>query len=311
MDLDSFKCFLAVVNHSSFTRAARSLHLSQPAVSRRVRSLELWAGTDLLIRDSFPIRLTAAGEELTSRLLPLMAEISDLRAILRSRVTLPGQTATVAISHSIADRFFPMWLRSAYGTDIFPPIRIIAMDTNSSIESLLVGDCELVVLYTDSEHDRGFVPEDITFVTLREETIRLLAAPAFGSKLGAEPEQGMAIISHGGGYFMGQTSDSIMSEMPNGRFRAVIECGLTSCVLTLALQGFGAAWLPMTLAEPYLLRRELVVVGDPDWYRTIRISMACRTTGLIQEGAAQLWTRAQQMSVDGSSHLRGEFGDHY
>ncbi len=185
-----------------------------------------------------------------------MAEISDLRAILRSRVTLPGQTATVAISHSIADRFFPMWLRSAYGTDIFPPIRIIAMDTNSSIESLFVGDCELVVLYTDSEHDRGFVPEDITFVTLREETIRLLAAPAFGSKLGAEPEQGMALISHGGGYFMGQTSDSIMSEMPNGRFRAVIECGLTSCVLTLALQGFGADRLNVGMMGRSIRRTE-------------------------------------------------------
>lgn len=52
----------------------------------------------------------------------------------------------------------------------------------------------------------------------------------------------MAIISHGGGYFMGQTSDSIMSEMPNGRFRAVIECGLTSCVLTLA---FTRVWCCM------------------------------------------------------------------
>jgi DNA-binding transcriptional LysR family regulator len=37
-------------------------HVTQPAFSRRIQSLEAWLGTDLIDRTSSPTRLTAAGE---------------------------------------------------------------------------------------------------------------------------------------------------------------------------------------------------------------------------------------------------------
>jgi DNA-binding transcriptional LysR family regulator len=62
MNLTDLETFLAVAEAGSVGGAARRLNLTQPAVSRRVQSLERDLGTTLLRRDSKPPRLTADGE---------------------------------------------------------------------------------------------------------------------------------------------------------------------------------------------------------------------------------------------------------
>lgn len=59
--LRALECLLAVAELGSVTRAARHLHLSQPAISHQLASLEREAGTALLTRDRRGVRLTAAG----------------------------------------------------------------------------------------------------------------------------------------------------------------------------------------------------------------------------------------------------------
>lgn len=59
------RIFLTVVEHRSFTAAARSMHLSQSAVSRSTQELETAARTELLVRASRHLSLTRAGEEFT------------------------------------------------------------------------------------------------------------------------------------------------------------------------------------------------------------------------------------------------------
>ena len=40
MNLDELKAFLAIVEHQSFTLAAEKIHLTQPAISKRIAKLE-------------------------------------------------------------------------------------------------------------------------------------------------------------------------------------------------------------------------------------------------------------------------------
>ncbi|MGV0742553.1 LysR family transcriptional regulator [Mycolicibacterium sp. XJ870] len=61
MDLRSVECFLRVAETLHFGRAATDLHLSQPALSQRIRTLERDVGATLLDRDRRGVRLTAAG----------------------------------------------------------------------------------------------------------------------------------------------------------------------------------------------------------------------------------------------------------
>jgi DNA-binding transcriptional LysR family regulator len=56
--------FVSLAETRSFSRSAQLRHITQPAFSRRIQSLEAWAGTDLVDRSSYPTRLTPAGQTL-------------------------------------------------------------------------------------------------------------------------------------------------------------------------------------------------------------------------------------------------------
>lgn len=61
MDMTQLSCFLAVADSLNFAKAAESLHLSQSAVSKRIKSLEEEVGTLLFERSTRHVRLTDAG----------------------------------------------------------------------------------------------------------------------------------------------------------------------------------------------------------------------------------------------------------
>ena len=75
--------FVSLAETRSFSRSAQLRHVTQPAFSRRIQSLEAWAGTDLVDRSSYPTRLTPAGETLYDQSLEMLQSLQSARAMLR------------------------------------------------------------------------------------------------------------------------------------------------------------------------------------------------------------------------------------
>jgi DNA-binding transcriptional LysR family regulator len=90
------KIFESVSRHLSFSRAAEELHLTQPAVSMQVRSLEDVAGVPLTEQVGKRIHLTAAGEEM-ARHARRMAQ--QLRELEETMVQLRGARKTRCVYH--------------------------------------------------------------------------------------------------------------------------------------------------------------------------------------------------------------------
>ena len=65
--LRQMRVFAAVARSRSFTRAARELHLTQPAISQQIKLLETEVGLPLLEHVGRQIHLTAAGDEVRCR----------------------------------------------------------------------------------------------------------------------------------------------------------------------------------------------------------------------------------------------------
>src|SRR4051812_24080516 len=67
IELRHLRAFVAVAEELNFGRAATRLYLSQPALSRQIRTLERLLGCDLLRRSTHRVELTIAGEALMDR----------------------------------------------------------------------------------------------------------------------------------------------------------------------------------------------------------------------------------------------------
>jgi LysR family transcriptional regulator, hypochlorite-specific transcription factor HypT len=75
--------FVSLAETRSFSRSAQLRHVTQPAFSRRIQSLEAWAGVDLVDRSTYPTRLTPAGATLYGQALEVLQALQSARTILR------------------------------------------------------------------------------------------------------------------------------------------------------------------------------------------------------------------------------------
>jgi epsilon-lactone hydrolase len=84
IELRHLRAFVAVADELNFGRAAARLYLSQPALSRQIRSLERLVGCDLLRRSTHRVELTLAGEALLDRARGLLRDVDEAVSAARS-----------------------------------------------------------------------------------------------------------------------------------------------------------------------------------------------------------------------------------
>ncbi|MGI5132250.1 alpha/beta hydrolase fold domain-containing protein [Pseudonocardia sp. CA-107938] len=90
IELRHLRAFVAVAEELNFGRAAARLFLSQPALSRQIRTLERLIGNDLLRRSTHRVELTLAGDALLDRARRLLTDVDDA---VRSTRSVGGELA--------------------------------------------------------------------------------------------------------------------------------------------------------------------------------------------------------------------------
>lgn len=111
MDTPALKAFLAVASTGSFSQAADQLHLTQPAVSRRIQLLEASTGARLFDRLGRQVLLTEAGRTLLPRAQQILALVADtLQELQDLSGAVQGQLRLLT-SHHIGLHRLPAVLR--------------------------------------------------------------------------------------------------------------------------------------------------------------------------------------------------------
>jgi monoterpene epsilon-lactone hydrolase len=84
VDLRQLRAFVAVAEELNFGRAARRLYVSQPSLSRQIKSLERLIGCELLVRNTHRVELTLAGHALLTNARPVLAALDQAIATAQS-----------------------------------------------------------------------------------------------------------------------------------------------------------------------------------------------------------------------------------
>lgn len=95
MNLSHLEAFVAVAKSLSFTKAAKQLHISQPALSNQIKLLEQSLEVPLFVRDRHSVALSAAGKELLDDAESLLADAEKFRQ--RARRTAGGARGVLRV----------------------------------------------------------------------------------------------------------------------------------------------------------------------------------------------------------------------
>ncbi len=146
MDLANLQTFIAVAEHGSFSQAGAQLHLSQPAVSKRLAALEEQLAVRLFDRLGREVRLTQAGETLLPRAYRIVNELEDSKRALQNLGQIVSGRLSLATSHHIGLRRLPPILRKF--TKQFPEVvlDIRFLDSEIAYADVLHGRCELALI---------------------------------------------------------------------------------------------------------------------------------------------------------------------
>ncbi|SEM53555.1 transcriptional regulator, LysR family [Pseudomonas sp. ok272] len=146
MDLANLNAFIAIAEIGSFSGAGERLHLTQPAISKRIAGLEQQLNVRLFDRLGREVSLTEAGRALLPRAYQILNVLDDTR---RALTNLTGQVTgrlTLATSHHIGLHRLPPLLRAF--TRRYPEVAldIQFLDSEVAYEEILHGRAELAVI---------------------------------------------------------------------------------------------------------------------------------------------------------------------
>lgn len=146
MHLDELESFIQVARLRSFSVAAQQLHISQPAMSKRIQSLESHLGVSLFDRLGKRVRLTPAGELLVGKANAILDLSRDMERDVGNLAQTVSGRLSMATSHHIGlHRLSPVLQRF---TQQYPEVELDIQFEDSEVAHKLVraGDIELAVV---------------------------------------------------------------------------------------------------------------------------------------------------------------------
>jgi DNA-binding transcriptional LysR family regulator len=159
LSLSDLEAFVAVADHANFRRAAEAVHLSQPALSRRIAKLEGALEVRLFERTTRVVNLTAVGREFVRKSRALLGELEEALLGTRGIGATRGGEVTVACVPSAAYYYLPGFIRRY--RERFPRIRVRVIDeaANTVLASVIRGEADFGVDFVGAqEPELEFAP---------------------------------------------------------------------------------------------------------------------------------------------------------
>lgn len=146
MNLEALQLFCEVVRQQSFSRAARSLGLSQPAASQAVGQLEAHLDVILMDRTKRPFALTAEGRTYYEGVRKLLLEYEKVAAAVRSTRTQVAGTVRVAAIYSIGLHVLSRQIQQFISRYPQAQIRLEYLRPNKVVDAVAAEDADLGLL---------------------------------------------------------------------------------------------------------------------------------------------------------------------
>ena len=177
--LVQLSAFATLCDTLHFTRAAERLGLSQPTVSKEMRTLERVLGLQLLARSAGGTRLTPAGQALESHARSVLEQIDGLMAAAALERRRTQRQVTIAASPSIVNHLLPETLRRIDDVQLGIRASALEVETGGVIEAVEHRSAPVIgVQWHPEDPEADHRALDALLLRQREEVRRIIYHPA-------------------------------------------------------------------------------------------------------------------------------------
>jgi len=262
-NLNDLRAFHRVAIERNFTRAAAQLGMSRSGLSHAITALEARLGVRLLMRTTRSVSPTEAGQRLLRTLDPMLSELDSELTSLRSLSDKPAGTVRItAHDHAINTVIWPrlhnllkknpeinIELSVDYGlTDI------VAQQFDAGVRVGSVVDKDMIAVRIG--------PDFKMAVVASPSYMKNRACPVLPGVLTSHACINLRLPTHGGLYAWDfEKGGKSLSVRVSGQ----TVFNNTYLMLQGALNDMGMAYIPLSLAEPYISEGKLMPVLE-DWW---------------------------------------------
>lgn len=152
-DLNLLRVFYTVATLESVSKASQRLHISQPAVSQNIKTLESEIGFSLFVRTNKGVKLTNEGVEIYSYCKTIFRQVELLNQTLQDLSTLEAGILNIGASDTICKYYLIDILKEF--EEIYPKIRyrVTNCTTNESLKLLRQHDVDVAFVHTPIPND--------------------------------------------------------------------------------------------------------------------------------------------------------------
>ncbi|SFD05351.1 transcriptional regulator, LysR family [Cupriavidus sp. OV038] len=282
--LSDLRAFVAVAELSSFRAAATELHLSQPALSRRIEKLEDALGVRLFDRTTRSVEMTAVGREFSRKARELLNGLEESLLGIRDVATRVTGEVTVACVPSAVRYFLPAVLRKYHETWPRIVVRLIDEGANEVLNLIVRNEADFGLNYIGTQEP------DVEFEPVLKEPFVVACPP--DHPLARKRKVTWAELGQYDYMTVGKASgnrmllDLALTDVPD-RPQWYCEVRHVSTLVSLVEAGLGVAAVPRLAMPP---GKHPTLTSVPLVEPTVS-----RTVGLIRRRGRSLSPAAQQL----------------
>lgn len=144
INLELYKVFYYVAKNESISRAANELSISQPAISKSIKTLEEQINTNLFIRKRDGVELTEAGETIYKKIKEAIDLISSAENDLEVLTSMESGIINIGASKTILHEFLMPYIKSFHNRYPKISIRIFTDKTSDLIKKSKMGLIDVI-----------------------------------------------------------------------------------------------------------------------------------------------------------------------
>nr|WP_298143584.1 LysR substrate-binding domain-containing protein [uncultured Pseudomonas sp.] len=289
--------FVALAATRSFSQAAQKRFVTQPAFSRRIRSLENMLGLTLVNRACTPVELTESGQLFLVTARSMVDQLGEVVRHLHNVEGQQGEVLQIAAAHSLTLGFFPEWIARLRREGLPLSTRLVATNVGEAVHSLREGACDLILAYYDPDASMQMDPEIFPSLHLgRTEMLPVCAVDEHGQPLfDLEGNASVPLLAYSAGAFLGRSVNLLLRQRAL-RSTTVYETAMADSLKSMALQGMGVAWVPRLSVTGELARGELAICAGEQWQVPLEIRLY--RCALVRKAAVRLlWRKLESGEI--------------